>query len=100
MSNHVITIRQSAYEDLEAIWEYTRKTWSIEQADKYYTEITDAFESLRNNPKIGKSANHIRKGYNSLKINKHLIFYKVCETEIDIIRILHAQMDIPNQLRK
>lgn len=98
MNSLKLAIRQSAYEDLEAIWEYTMKTWSIYQADKYYSEIITAFELICKNPSAGKSAHNIRIGYHTFKINKHLIFYKVTESEVDIVRILHIQMDIPNRL--
>jgi toxin ParE1/3/4 len=94
-----LAIREAAYKDLEDIWAYTLETWSLKQADKYYHEIFAAFELLCTNPKIGKSAEHIRKGYRILKINTHLIFYITNDAELDVIRILHSKMDIPNRLK-
>ena len=98
MNKLKLIIRRTAYEDLEAIWEYTVKTWSPNQADKYYHQIIHAFELLSINPQIGKSADHVRKGYRYFKINMHLIYFTTTETTINIIRILHAQIDIPNRL--
>ena len=91
-------IREEAYLDLEKIWTYTLETWSLRQADKYYNDIIEAIEFLCEEPGTGKSAEHLRKGYQSFKINSHLIFYVTSEFELDVIRILHSQMDIPNRL--
>jgi toxin ParE1/3/4 len=91
-------IREEAYSDLENIWNYTMETWSLRQADKYYNDIIEAIEFLCEEPGTGKSEEHIRKGYRSFKINSHLIFYITNDLDLDVIRILHAQMDIPNRL--
>jgi toxin ParE1/3/4 len=95
-----LEIREEAYKDLEAIWMYTFETWSLRQADKYYNEIIEAIEQLCSDPKLGKSAEHLRKGYKVLRVNSHLVFYIVNDTELDIIRILHSQMDIPDRLNE
>ena len=98
MKKRQIFIREQASIDLESIWNYTIDTWSLHQADKYYTDLVEAFEFLSENPTAGKSAEHLRKGYRYFKVNSHLIFYLFSNTELDVIRILHAQMDIPNRL--
>ncbi|MFM9837718.1 MAG: type II toxin-antitoxin system RelE/ParE family toxin [Cyclobacteriaceae bacterium] len=94
-----LEIQEAAYKDLEDIWTYTLETWSIGQADKYYNDIIAAIEFLCANPKSGKSAEHLRKGYRFFKINSHLIFYIFSDSELNVIRILHSQMDIPNRLK-
>jgi toxin ParE1/3/4 len=38
------------------------------------------------------------KDYRASKVKSHFIFYKYSSTEIEIIRILHENMDIPNRL--
>ena len=43
-------------------------------------------------------AEHLRKGYRFFKVNSHLIFYITTDFELDVIRILHSQMDIPNRI--
>jgi toxin ParE1/3/4 len=40
----------------------------------------------------------LREGYYSTKVKSHFIFYKFSSTEFEIIRALHASMDIPNRL--
>lgn len=98
MKKFRLFIRKEAYLDLENIWSYTLETWSLQQADKYYNDIIDAMNLLCEEPSIGKSADHLRNGYKSFKINAHVIFYITSNSELDIIRILHSQMDIPNRI--
>ena len=93
-----IVFHESAIEDLEEIWSYTFHTWSIEQADRYHSLIYKEIEFLASKPSYGKDLNHIRKGYRSSKVKSHFIFYKYSSSEIEIIRILHENMDIPNRL--
>lgn len=84
--------------DLENIWLYTYETWSVEQADRYYNLILDEIEYLAENPDTGKDYSHLRKGYLRSKVKWHFIFYKINKNLIEIIRVLHQQMDIENSL--
>jgi len=93
-------ISQEALNDLENIWLYTFKTLSSKQADRYYNLVFDEIEYLSENPNSGKEYIVIRKGYLRSKVKSHLIFYKINQknNEIEIIRILHEQMDIDDNL--
>ncbi len=93
-------ISTEAQNDIEKIWLYTFETWSLEQADRYYNLIFDEIEFITKNPKSGKDYNDVRKDYYRSKVKSHYIFYKINQkkAEIEIIRILHQQMDIENRL--
>lgn len=93
-----IVFHESAIEDLEEIWLYTFQTWSLEQADRYYNLIYKEIEFLAGKPTFGKDFSRVLKGYRFSKIKSHLIFYKHSSSEIEIIRILHENMDISNRL--
>jgi toxin ParE1/3/4 len=95
-------ISKKALEDVETIWLYTAETWSMEQADRYYNAIFDEIEYLAENPTSGKDCSHIRKKYRSSKVKAHLIFYRPTNKKdrIEIIRVLHEQMDIENRLNE
>ena len=60
----------------------------------------DEIEYLAENPKNGLDFNQIRKGYFRSRVKSHFIFYRISvkSAEIEIIRILHQQMDIDSQL--
>ncbi|MBB4804766.1 toxin ParE1/3/4 [Chryseobacterium defluvii] len=93
-------ISKEALHDLEKIWLYTFEVWSKEQADHYFDLIMDEIEYLSDNPKSGKDYNEIRKGYFRSRVKFHFIFYKINfkNEEIEIIRVLHQQMDISSRL--
>lgn len=93
-----VVFKEQALFDLEDIWVYTFHTWSLTQADRYHSIIVKEIEFLATHPKSGKDQNHIRAGYRSAKVKSHIIFYRVLETELEVIRILHDRMDIPNRL--
>lgn len=95
-------ISKEAQFDLENIWLYTFETWSKEQADRYFNLIFEEIEYLTLNPTSGKDYSHIRKGYYCSKVKSHFIFYRINlkENAIEIIRILHQQMDIENRLNE
>ncbi len=86
--------------DIENIWLYTFENWSTAQADRYYNLILDEIENLAQNPEVGKDCSHIRKDYLRSKVKSDFIFYKINKKEntIEIIRVLHQQMDIENRL--
>jgi toxin ParE1/3/4 len=93
-----IVILGEAIQDLEEIWFYTFNTWSLEQADRYHSLITKEIEFLATKPNSGKILDHIRVGYRSTKVKSHYIFYRFTSTELEVVRILHENIDIPNRL--
>lgn len=96
----VYKISKEAANDLESIWLYTFENWSIEQADRYYNLLLYEIEYLIENPNLGKDYGHVRKGYFCSKVKSHFIFYKVNtkENKLEVIRVLHQQMDIESRL--
>lgn len=93
-----VVFTEAALVDLEEIWLYTFETWSLEQADRYYGLIMTEIAFLTKKPKSGKNINKLREGYYSAKVKSHFIFYKFSSTELEVVRILHESMDIPNRL--
>ena len=87
--------------DLEKIWAYTFETWSLEQADRYVNQIFEEIEYISIKPENGKDFSYLRKNYMRTKVKFHFIFYKVSKKTkiVEIIRILHQQMDIENRLK-
>lgn len=91
-------ISTKAVSDLEEIWLYTVEKWSVAQADRYYSLVIDEIDHICKNVNTGKSMDHVRKGYRASKIKSHLIFYRVINDTVEIIRILHERMDIDSRL--
>jgi toxin ParE1/3/4 len=98
----IYKISKEASNDLEKIWLYTIETWSAEQADRYLNLIFDEIEYLCQKPNSGSDFSHVRKDYLRSRVKSHFIFYKINEkkSELEIIRILHQQMNIENRLNE
>lgn len=93
-------ISEKAISDLEKIWLYTLNKWSKEQADRYHNLIIDEIKFIVNNYELCRKTDYIRTGYRISKVKSHLIFFrKVEDNIIEIIRILHQNMDIENRLK-
>lgn len=96
-----LRVSQAAADDLKDIWLYTVEHWSVEQADRYLGMILDGFDIILYDPAVGKDFSLVREGYFGLKVGSHLIFYRLDGTGvgIEIIRVLHEQMDVENRLK-
>lgn len=88
----------AAERDLEAIWAYTQKQWGAEQANRYIDILTEAFAELAQFPKIAPACDHIRLGYRSRNIERHMLYFRITTYGIAIVRILHDRMDAPRHL--
>jgi len=79
-------------------WLHTCQTWGAEQADRYLDQIDAGLLHLADHPLLGSGYGHIRSGYRKLRIRHHDVFYRVLESEILIVRVLHEDMDAPRRL--
>lgn len=92
-------LTNQAVSDLADIWDYTIKTWSENQAEKYYQQIINTFQNLAKNPENGKQNFEVYKHLLGFKIGKHIIFYQIIsDNQIQIARILHERMDWENKI--
>ncbi|PTM42653.1 type II toxin-antitoxin system RelE/ParE family toxin [Bosea sp. 124] len=86
-----------ALTDLEEIWSYPAARWSPEQAESYHTTIMATFEGLAAGRKQGRPVD-VRAGYWKYPVGSHLVFYRLSETGIDVMRLLHQRMDVRRHL--
>lgn len=91
-------LRPKARADLEGIWLYTADHWSVKQADIYHNRIIDTMTALASGRVKGRSAEHVRPGYLKYPAGSHFVFFKEADYGIDVIRILHSQMDVERHL--
>lgn len=92
-------ISNKAALDIDKIWLYTVENWSIEQADRYYRLIFQEILFIVEDFESGKDIAKIKFGYRQAKVKSHFIIYKKADDGIiEIVRVLHQMMDIPNRL--
>ena len=81
-----------AKRDLEAIWLYTLEEWGLEQANRYTDKLTDVFAQLVVGPQLGTACDHIRTGYRRRRVGRHVVYYRMTDYGIAVVRILHDRM--------
>lgn len=83
--------------DLNNIFDYTELHHNFDQAIHYLMALEAVFINLVHHPEIGRQRNEIKTGLYSIVEQHHVIFYRILENHIRIVRVLHGRKDIPNQ---
>lgn len=97
MAQYQIILSPRAQADLQNVHAYTLSTYGPGQAGKYLSLLEKGIHQLLDNPEIGRKRDDIKSGYRALSIEKHIIFYKIKETDIQILGVVHSRMDVTNQ---
>ena len=85
--------------DLDQIFDYTEKTYGFEQAVTYVSDFDITFERIIQYPESGRERPEIRQGLRSIAIAEHIVFYRVLDDRIRIVRILHGSRDLPKYFK-
>lgn len=91
-------LRPAAEKDLEHIWQYTVAQWNVKQANQYTDMLVTAFDSIAEDPLLNRERSEFTPPVRIRRQTSHLIIYQVKSEVVDIIRILHKQMDIDSYL--
>lgn len=95
MSKTLYILSEIADKDLEDIFDYTFDEFGFNQAEKYLLEIEEIFQHLIVNPQIGKKRDEIKQGLYSFPKDNHIIFYRILDDHIRVVRVLHGSRDLP-----
>lgn len=83
----------SARADLEDIWLFSAQCWSEEQADIYVAGLTRECAVLVDFPVLARERREFDPPVRVRHYQSHLIVYRIVETDIIVIRILHGSRD-------
>ena len=92
------SLSPEAIKDLLTIRAHTQNKWGIQQAQIYIDALEIKCGKLAQSPHTGRERPEIKPGYRSITEGKHVIFYRVGDSGIDILRILHGRMDIEHRM--
>src|SRR6478609_6237649 len=87
-------LSEEADSDLEEIFDYTVEQYNVEQAIKYLSGFETVFEFLCVHPESGRKRNEIRDGLRSITNQSHIVFYRILNERIRIVRVLHSRRDL------
>jgi toxin ParE1/3/4 len=86
--------------DLDDIWLYVaEQSGNPNIAQRLIDTITERFYVLSEHPYLGRSRSELRPALRSYPVRNFLIFYRVDEGDVVIIRILHGSRDVAAALR-
>jgi len=93
-----LKLSPKAINDLEEVYEYTLSNWGTKQAEKYQDELFEQMTRIAHDSQIGSTYLFSKGNYQKFKINKHLIFYRIENEDLVVVRILHERMDFKSRL--
>ena len=92
MTGHCV-LSPRAQTDLDDIWDYTQDRWALDQAETYTRQLWKDIAIVANRPSLGKECTEVRPGYRIYPSGSHVLFYRKTSEGINVVRILHEQMD-------
>lgn len=92
-SKYKLIITEPAEGDLYSIAAYTRNQWGEEQARKYNNQIFLTLSEILDDPINSRKRYGVPDVIKGRKSGQHVIFYRIVEREIFIMRVLHQSMD-------
>jgi toxin ParE1/3/4 len=77
---------------MRAIARYTLERWGEDQAIRYAQGLQASFQTLAQNPEMGRACDATSTGLRRHEQGKHVVFYRLKPDGIRIVRVLHQQM--------
>jgi toxin ParE1/3/4 len=93
MSRYVINVLAS--QDLNEIADYFAEN-NIEAGERFFQACNRKCQQLVVFPNSGKSYESIRSGLRGLSFEKYIIFYRILEDGIEILRVVSGRRDFPS----
>lgn len=91
-------IAARAEADIEDIWVYIAEH-NIDAADALMGKFRLRFASLARTPGIGRRRTDLRSDLRSFAVGSYVVFYREIEPSIEIVRVLHGAMNLPDHFR-
>ena len=93
-----LRLSRLALDDIAQIHDYTAAEWGAEQALKYVGALWDALEEVQRAPERWRLRPDIHSGARACVSGRHLIIYRVRDERIEVSRILHGSMRLPDHV--
>ncbi len=91
MKRHILS--QPAIKDLEAIMDYFSSR-NLETGERFIKEFEKKCRYLANFPNMGRSFAYIKPFLRGLPLANYIIFYRVIDNGIEIIRVVSGYRDL------
>lgn len=92
MKRYVINVLAS--QDLNKIADYFT-TNNIEVGERFFQDFARRCQQLVNFPNLGRSYTEILPDLRGLPLNGYIIFYRILDDGIEILRVVSGRRDLP-----
>jgi toxin ParE1/3/4 len=89
-----LVVSKAALGDLKIIARYTEREWGQARKTRYLAILRERFAALLKHPQLGMLREDLAAGYRSLPAGRHVIFYRLTNGDIVVLRVLHQRMDV------
>ncbi len=93
------TVSPQARRDLIDIWKYIAKD-SIQNADRLYERLYEAFAVLGSHPAIGRASDEIEPETRRFPVGNYLIYYRIRRQRVQILHVFHGKRDQRKAMRE
>jgi len=93
MAKTQLLVSPAALNDLKAIYRYGLEHWGQAQSARYLDTLRAQFWTLTAQPYLGVERAELFPDLRSLVVGRHVLFYRVCSNQVEMVRVLHARQD-------
>lgn len=98
MPNKTFRLYPKAISDLEDIYLYSAREFGLRRTEDYILAIETSFQYLANDPLISRQCDYIHQNLRAFNVGSHVIFLKITDYGIAVIRVLHQSMNFNRHL--
>ena len=95
-----LELTEAAVSDLQSIRDYTFETWGEEQEEAYLDGLWEKFEAILSDPDHCRFRHDLFPNCRIAAQGKHVIFLRIRDRTLQVVRILHSAMDFPRHIPK
>jgi toxin ParE1/3/4 len=100
MSGHSrrLILAPEARQDFSDLLVFTEQQWGKSQRGVYRAVLDRAMRKLTRFPYLGRARVEVSADLRGFPVCEHVIYYRVSDQAVTVVRILHASMDAARQL--
>ena len=90
----------AATEDLQSVRNYILQTWGPAQEKIYLDALWTRFEQILRQPDKFRQRPDLFPGCQIAAQGRHVVLFRIHQSTLQIVRILHSSMDLPRHFPK
>lgn len=99
MTALLLVVASAAQEDLREIYRYGMRNWGQRKAGEYLKHFKECFWLLTTESGIGIVRPELGDGLRSFATKQHVVFYRLTESQVQIVRVLHGRQEAGRHLQ-